>query len=589
MRRMELSWDVDFQARALSGDATVWVERLDPNAPLILDTRGLAVDAVEVGAGASWTPAEYALGEPDPLLGRALSITLPEGSERARVRYATTDATSGLQWLEPSQTAGKRHPFLFSQSQAIHARSWIPCQDSPGVRVTYEARVRAPAPHTAVMAAEMLDGTRPNEGADGREFRFKMSSPVPAYLIALAVGELERAELGERTAVWADPQTVAAAADEFADMERMLELAEGLYGPYAWGRYDVLVLPPSFPFGGMENPRLTFATPTILAGDRSLTSLIAHELAHSWSGNLVTNATWEDLWLNEGFTVYFERRIVEAIYGEARATMEAALGLQELEAELAGELADRPDDQRLRVELVGRDPDDTFSSIAYEKGALLLTALERAYGREAFDAFLRDWFARHRFGSVTTADFEAFARRELLERHEPAPGRAAPDLNKWIHGTGLPEDAPRASSAAFTRVDTELAAFLDGSRRAPDLDTVDWTTQQWQHFLRGLPEAITPAQLGALDAAFQFTDVENSEIACEWLTIAARIRYAPAYPRLERFLVTVGRRKFLMPLYRALLETPEGRAQALEIYRRARPGYHAISRASVDALLELAP
>ena len=565
---MAMSWDVDFEARALSGEAMFWVERLDPEAPLILDTRGLAIDAVELGAGESWTPAEYALGEPDPLLGRPLTITLPEGVTRARVRYATTEAASGLQWLEPSQTAGKRHPFLFSQSQAIHARSWLPCQDSPGVRVTYEARVRAPAPHTAVMAAEMLNGTRPDTSAGGREFRFKMSSPVPAYLIALAVGELERAELGARTAVWADPETVAAAADEFADMERMLELAEGLYGPYAWGRYDVLVLPPSFPFGGMENPRLTFATPTILAGDRSLTSLIAHELAHSWSGNLVTNATWEDLWLNEGFTVYFERRIVEAIYGEARAEMEATLGLQELEAELAGELAHRPDDQRLRVDLLGRDPDDTFSSIAYEKGALLLTALERAYGRRLFDAFLRDWFARHRFGAVTTADFEAFARQELLERHKPAHEQAIPDLHEWIHGSGLPADAPRASSPAFTIVDAELAAFLGGSRPARELDTERWTTQQWQHFLRALPTAITSAQLEALDEAFRFTEVKNSEIACEWLIIAARTRYAPAYSRLDQFLIEVGRRKFLMPLYRALLVTPEGRAQASNAVRR---------------------
>ncbi|MCB9748585.1 MAG: M1 family metallopeptidase [Myxococcales bacterium] len=597
---MDLDWDVDFDAAALRGTASLWLAREDARAPLILDTRGLTIEAVEVGAGGApdlsgsfddaarslaWREASFELGASEPVLGRALTIALPGDATRVRVRYATTQDATGLQWLEPAQTAGKRHPFLFSQSQAIHARTWIPCQDSPGARVTYTARVRAPAPHVAVMSADMVDGTQPSAADGARAFRFAMSQPVPAYLIALAVGELGRAELGPRTAVWADPAALAAAADEFADMERMLELAEGLYGPYAWGRYDVLVLPPAFPFGGMENPRLTFATPTIIAGDRSLNSLIAHELAHSWSGNLVTNATWEDLWLNEGFTVYFERRIVEASYGPARAAMEAMLGLQELEAELAGELAARPDDQRLRVTLAGRDPDETFSSIAYEKGALLLTALERAYGRETFDAFLRGWFDRHRFGAVTTADFEAYARRELLEPREALPGARVPSLREWIHGPGLPADAPRASSPAFADVDRELAAFLAGTTSARALNTSGWVTQQWQHLLRALPESVTPAQLASLDEAYALTQTRNAEIACEWLTIAARVRYAPALPRLERFLIEVGRRKFLMPLYGALLTTPEGRAQALEIYARARPGYHAISRASVDALL----
>src|SRR5690606_16885271 len=363
-----------------------------------------------------WVETKFEIGEQHPSFGAPITIELPADVNAVRLSYATRPSATGLQWLAPEQTAGKRAPFLYSQSQAIHARSWIPSQDSPGVRTTWDALVSVDDRFTAVMAADQL-GPIAAEQDDGiQRFRFVMPQPVPAYLIALAVGELERREVGPRTAVWADPTVVAAAAREFADMEAMLESAEALYGAYAWGRYDVLVLPPAFPFGGMENPRLTFATPTLLAGDRSLVAVVAHELAHSWSGNLVTNKTWGDLWLNEGFTVYFERRIVEQIFGLERATIEAVIGKHELLEELRDPelLGAKPEFQKLAQDLRGIDPDDSFSGVPYEKGALLLVALEQAYGREVFDAFLRKWFTTHAFGSVQTSDFLAFVERELV-------------------------------------------------------------------------------------------------------------------------------------------------------------------------------
>ncbi|MCA9692228.1 MAG: M1 family metallopeptidase, partial [Myxococcales bacterium] len=578
---------VDPTTRSLGGEALLQLDRVDPRAPLRLDTRGLTIVEVAAAEGdlergesgapvlalreapISWAATTHRLEAEDPQLGRALVIDLPDAATLVRVRYEAAPEASGLQWLEPAQTAGRQHPFLYSQSQAIHGRTWIPCQDSPGARVTYDARVEVPAPLVAVMAAELLDGETPQADGDARVFRFAMPQRVPAYLIALAVGDLARAPLSERTAVWADPAVVAAAAHEFADLERMVAAAEALYGPYAWGRYDLLVLPPAFPFGGMENPRMTFATPTILAGDRSLVSLVAHELAHSWSGNLVTNATWSDLWLNEGFTVYFERRIVEALYGPARAAMEAELGLQDLERELVEDLAERPGDQRLRMDLAGRDPDANFTAVPYEKGALLLTALERAYGREVFDAVLRAWFTAHRFGAVTTADFEAHVTRAL--RDAPLlPGATAPSLSAWLDGAGLPADAPRSPTSAFAQVDTEVAALLDDARPAAALRTGGWTPHHWLHFLRALPRTVSLDALAQLDDAFHLTQSANAEVLTEWLTIAARRGYAPAMPRLEAFLVEVGRRKFLVPLYRALLTTPEGAARARAIYARAR-------------------
>jgi aminopeptidase N len=600
---MGLDWNIDFDRRVLAGSAAMSLDRIDAKAPLILDSKGLEILGVDVanaklGAGAQdvpelalraeaieWRSTEHKLGEADAMLGRALEIELPDGVNLVRVRYATTAAASGLQWLAPLQTAGKKHPFLYSQSQAIHGRSWIPCQDSPGVRVTYDARIRTPEPYTTVMAANMLDAAEAHTGSDGREFRFVMPQPVPAYLIALGSGDLAHKELSERTAVWADPGVVEAAAHEFADMEKMLVAAEKLYGKYAWGRYDVLVLPPAFPFGGMENPRLTFATPTILAGDRSLVSLIAHEMAHSWSGNLVTNGTWGDLWLNEGFTVYFERRIVEAIYGPERTAMEQVLGRQDLDEEIAGELARRPADQKLRIDLVGRDPDDNFTNVPYEKGALFLRSLEQAYGREAFDRFLRGWFEQHKFGSVSTDDFIAYAKEELVTKGTLLEGQSAPPIGEWVDGIGIPEGAPRSTSPAFEGVDEQVQAFLAGKLPASKIESEAWNAHQWLHFLRALPDDVGTDTLTQLDAAFSLTKSGNSEIVAEWLSIAAQARYETAYPRLESFLLEVGRRKFLTPLYKALLKSADGKVQAQAIYAKARDGYHAISRDSLDKLL----
>src|SRR5687767_11700247 len=354
---VDLDWDVLFDQKILKGSATLTVERSSRTEPLILDTRDLKIEKVETSAGTAYSAGTFTVGASDKILGSSLTIPLPAGANRVRIHYSTSPCASGLQWLGPAQTAGKKDPFMFTQSQAIHARSWIPLQDTPSVRVTYNARVRTPRNLLAVMSAEN-DAHTPRDG----DYSFRMRQPIPSYLIALAVGDLRFRSLGRRTGVYAEPQVIARAARELSDTERMVVATERLYGPYRWGRYDILVLPASFPYGGMENPRLTFATPTILAGDKSLVSLIAHELAHSWSGNLVTNATWRDFWLNEGFTVYLERRIQEAVYGRARAQMEAALGLRDLN-EVIASLEDR--DEILHIDLKGRDPDEGSNDIPY--------------------------------------------------------------------------------------------------------------------------------------------------------------------------------------------------------------------------------
>ena len=332
VRHIDLDLNVSFPEKTLYGTAVLFLERLNAEAPrIVLDTLDLNIFEVESASGdEAYQVARFAAGEADPILGAALSIELPPSVDRIRIKYSTSPDARGLQWLEPRHTAEKKDPFLLTQSQAINARSWIPLQDTPQVRMTFRANIKCPEHLMAVMGA----ANNPQVLAAGN-YSFEMPQPIPSYLIALAVGDLSFRALGSRTGVYAEPSVIDSAAAEFSDLEAMMANAERLYGPYRWDRYDVLVLPPSFPVGGMENPRLTFATPTILAGDKSLVSVIAHEIAHSWAGNMVTNATWDDIWLNEGFSVYVERRLVEEIYGKSRADMEASLGLEELREEIA--------------------------------------------------------------------------------------------------------------------------------------------------------------------------------------------------------------------------------------------------------------
>ncbi len=566
-----LDLDVDFEARALRGRATLDLEVADGADALILDTRDLDVTSITDADGAA---LEYALGESDSDLGTPLTITLGDGTNQVRIDYATSPSATALQWLPAHQTLGGERPFLFSQGQAIHTRSWIPLQDSPGVRVTYSATIRVPEGMRVVMSAE----NDPVAALDG-EFQFDMPQAVPPYLIAIGVGDLAFEAMSHRTGVYAEAALVAAAADEFADTERMTEVAETLYGPYRWDRYDLLILPPSFPFGGMENPRLSFITPTVIAGDRSLVALIAHELAHSWSGNLVSNSTWRDLWLNEGFTTYVTLRIMEAVYGEGRARMEAALDYQSLAAEME-ELS--PEAQILAIDLTGEHADDVFTDVPYAKGMFFLMWLEREFGRDTFDAVLRGYFDHFAFESITTAQFEDYLQEHLLDAHPDTVTHE--QVQAWIHEPGMPDTFVPPESDAFSRIDGTRDAWLAGDVTADDIDTGAWTVHEWLHFLDGLPRELSPEQLAALDGAFDLTQSENNMIARSWLQLAVRNRYQPAYERLEAFLMGIGRNLLIAPLYKALMETGQSEF-ARRVYEAAKPSYHPITVAANEPVI----
>ena len=584
-RSFHLDLDVDFEKSQLRGTATLELDRVDPSSrELVLDTRDLQIDSVKTAPAGSddFRTTRFVLDRRDAELGSALRIAMPRDAARVRIAYATTPQASGLQWLQPSQTAGKHTPFLFSQAQALHARSMAPLQDTPWIRATYTATLRVPAGLVAVMAAEGDAGNRRGQTT----FHFRMPQPIPSYLLALAVGDLEFRAIGPRTGVWAEPSKVDAAAKEFEDVETMLTRTEALYGPYRWGRYDVLMLPPSFPYGGMENPRLTFMTPTVIAGDKSLVGVLAHELAHSWSGNLVTNATWRDGWLNEGFTTYFERRIMEAVYGEERGRLEWGVGQQDLRLALA-EL--KPDEvwQGALAPDLSLHKDGDGSAVAYEKGALFLYQLEHRFGRPQLDAFLQGWFDRHAFTSVTTPQFVAELQDGLMQQY---PGKIdGAFLASWIDGTGLPADAELVQSDTLARVDAQRMRWEQGSLATDALQTTGWTVQEWLHFLNRATRPQPVARLQELDRRFQLTASRNAEIAHAWFRLALASGYPGIEPALESYLMGIGRLKLIEPLYEDLLQTPQGAVFARRVYAQARPGYHAIAQRRLDHLMQETP
>jgi len=578
-----LDWkgEIDFEQKKIYGEASLSIRKTVDADEIILDTKGLIIEQVLIN---DEKETEFHLGASDIILGSPLSIPVDKDTRSIRIKYTTGRNAEALQWLDPIQTSGESYPFLFTQSEAILARSWIPLQDSPGIRFTYTAEVKAPKELLVVMSA----GNPQKKNPDGL-YRFTMDQPIPAYLLALAVGDLQFKEVGPRTGVYAEPSIIRSAAYEFAEMEDMLKAAEKLYGPYQWGRYDLLVLPPSFPFGGMENPRLTFATPTILAGDRSLTSLVAHELAHSWSGNLVTNGTWNDFWLNEGFTVYFENRIMEALNGKSYSDMLASLSYQDLLDEVENLISEgKGPDTRLALQLDGRNPDDGVSSVAYDKGFFFLKFLESKVGREKFDLFLKKYFADHQFESMTTDKFIIYLDQNLMKNN---PGKLnEADIAAWIFDEGIPPMLVEPVSDRFAAVDEVLIKWKNGTPittliSREDLITKTWSTHEWLHFLRNLPDQIADRQMHELDDYMDFTHSGNAEILAAWFEPVIRNEYKPGYANLENFLLSVGRRKFLIPLYKEMLKSESGKKMASEIYTKARNNYHYVSTNTLDQLL----
>ena len=576
VHHVALDLGVDFEAKRLAGTATLDIERKPDAEEIVLDSKGLEIQSIADGNGQALA---FKLGQAHETIGAPLAIALRPDTERLVIRYKSAPDAEALQWLAPEQTAGKARPFLFSQGQAILNRSWIPTQDSPGIRQSWEAVIRVPAPLTAVMSAPRA--AEPLTQGGETAYSFKMDKPVAPYLIALAVGDLKFRSLGPRSGVWTEPAMLDAAAAELADTEKMIDAAEKLYGPYRWGRYDLLVLPPSFPYGGMENPTLTFLTPTFIAGDKSLVGLVAHELAHSWSGNLVTNATWADSWLNEGFTSYFENRIMEAIYGKHRAAQEAALSFDDMTKALKEEGANAPT-TRLHLPVDKDDPDGGASGIVYDKGSIFLRTIESIVGRQRWDAYLRSYFDRHAFQPMTSARFLADLRANLVKGDKALERKL--ELDRWVYQPGLPGNVARPDPRAFAAVDQAVRRF--GAGAPIDKAAWDgWNTAERLRFVNSLPRKLSTARLDALEKTLGLNGIGNNEVRFAWLDLAIANHYQPAVPSIEQFLSSQGRGKFVRPLIKALAEDRSwGRPIAVRAYAKARPLYHPIVTGELDEL-----
>jgi leukotriene-A4 hydrolase len=572
----DIDLTADFATKAMVGVAKLDVLAAPGAKEIILDTDDLVISAVTDGAG---KPLQYKVGEDKPDLGAPLTIQL-DGATRIIIAYRSGSGAA-LQWLTPEQTAGGKQPYLFSQGQAIYNRSWIPTQDSPGIRQTWSAKITVPKGLVAVMSGERIDGAKGQAAPDKtmRSFRFRMDKPVPIYLLALAVGDLKFKPLGPRSGVWTEASMLEASATEFADIEKMIDAAEALYGPYRWGRYDMLVLPPAFPYGGMENPTLTFLTPTILTGDRSNTDVVAHELAHSWSGNLVTNATWSDSWLNEGFTTYFENRIMEALYGEERAAMYADLDWDGL----IRDISNNGGETGATTRLMG-DPGATAGQLDYFKGSTFLRTIEKTVGRAKFDAFLRGYFDSHAFQPQTSAGFLDYLRKNLTKGD--AALELSLQLDRWVYAAGLPDNAVHIRSATLAAIDAKIAAFNAGGP-ASDVKPEGWATQQWQRFLNGLPRKQTPERLKELDETLGLSASNNAYVRSAWYELAIANRYEPALANMGAYLKQVGRGLLVRPVYARLMEQGDwGKAHATRFFAEAKAGYHPATASGVQKIIE---
>ncbi len=576
VKHIALDLKVDFAQHRLDGVATLTLDWKNADArALVLDTENLSIASIEALDGQGHPRAlEYRLADPVKAMGQKLTIDAPQHPREVRIAYRTAPDASGLQWLSPAQTADKKMPFLFSQSEATHARSWIPLQDSPAIRFTWTAHVTAPKEIRVVMSAP----NDPKHALDG-SFDFTQPHPVPSYLMAIAAGDLAVRETGPRSAVYAEPSVVGKAAHEFEDTEKMIDTAEALYGPYRWGRYDILVLPPSFPYGGMENPNMTFATPTVLVGDKSLVSLVAHELAHSWSGNLVTAASWRDIWLNEGITTYVQGRITEALYGKRQATEETLLAIRKLQRSIGG----MPENaQRLAPEPRDVTADDELSDVAYDKGSWFMRTLEQKFGRKEFDEYLKGYFNHFAWHSITTEQMLAYLKPNLIEKY---PGRMDwHEVEAWVYGTGIPKDAPIPDSPRFDAIDAEREEFLSGKLAAGELDAGSWNTQEWMYFLDRLPEKPPLDKMQALDAAWHLTGTHNAEIGMRWYVHAIAAGDKAVWPAAAEHATRIGRLYLTMPIYKALVKTPDGFAFAEQVYAGAKAGYHPLTRMAVERL-----
>ena len=572
-RHLALDLTVDFESRTLYGTATHTIENLTGTKTLVLDTFGLDVQSVTLDGS---TPTLWSLGQAKEY-GQPLTIGIQPTTRTVTIQYVTMQDAPGLHWNTAAQSYGRKEPYLYSLNEPIEARSWIPIQDTPSTRMTWEATLRVPSHLLALMSAEN-NPTAPNGAGI---YTFRMSKTMPAYLIALAVGRLEFHAFDERTGVYAEPELMSDAIHELQYVPDMVDTAERIIGPYPFVRYDLLLMPPTFTVGGMEHPMLNFIHPfSVVTGNRPAKpeprSLIAHELAHTWAGDLVTLANWNDVWLNEGITSYLTLRILEEMSGTERVELTYFLDRNSYTSYASQQVNRVNSIMHRHVEW----PTNGFGPTGYVKGELFLRTLEDLLGRATLDAFLDRWFERFAYRWVDDQSFLA-----TLAPFVPAGTDLR--LNEWLYEPGLPSNVTAAtSSAIYTRALGRAQSFNGGTKIA-NLAPATWTDVEIDLFLSLAPAQALRSRMAEVDAALNLTARQSPPT--NWLIHGANAGYAPVLPAIERVLLRGGANGTIMQLYNALRNTATNRAFAREVYARARNRYHPAVQDYVDKLLASLP
>jgi len=588
---IHLNWDIDFEKKILTGECVLSLEKVDDAATsLLLDCKKLNISSAKLDSTGEDLTFKI---DGDIGYGSRLEVQLPTGcpkSFKVVFQYSTTSECTALEWLTPEQTAGGTHPYVFSQCQAIHCRSMVPCQDTPSVKATYSATVTAPDNITVLMSA--IRKGSPETVGSKQKFSFDQPVPVQSYLIALAAGAIKSKKIGPRSHVWAEEQFLEKAAFDFSETESMLKTAEDLCGPYVWGEYDILVLPPSFPFGGMENPCLTFVTPTLLSGDKANAGVIAHEIAHSWTGNLVTNFNFDHFWLNEGFTVFVERKIKGRLHGEAERHFSAILRWPELEEEVNKVFGAENPLTKLVVDLKGVDPDDAFSVVPYEKGSTFLWFLEEKVGSgDVLEKFLKSYYEKFKYQSITSDMFKEY----FLEYFANCDSVKDIDWSTWFYSPGMPPFKPKFDESLATEC-RSLAARWQEWDPASDCpfdgtEIKGFSGGQIQEMLNTLMKGkpLSVSALEKMDSVYKLNESTNVEVIFRWIRVGIAARWKKILPSAVELVSQQGRMKFVRPVYRDIYAWEEERQVALDTFQANQNKMMAVARDMVAKDLHINP
>ncbi|KAL8951086.1 MAG: hypothetical protein Q9222_002926 [Ikaeria aurantiellina] len=569
------NFEIDFERKRLKGNVILQLDSINDieTKDIILDTSHLHIDDVSLKGE---TLSEWQLLPRSEPYGSPLKISIDKAVEKGKsieldIKVQTTEKCTALQWLTPAQTSNKKHPYMFSQCQAIHARSLFPCQDTPDVKSTFEFNIRSPLPVIASgLPTGVVSDSQTSDDKDAAApktplYTFTQSLPIPSYLFALASGDIATALIGPRSTVATGPDELQASQWELSSStETFIRTAESLIYPYAWTTYNVLILPPSFPYGGMENPVYTFATPTIISGDRQNVDVIAHELSHSWSGNLVSNASWEHFWLNEGWTTYLERRIQMGVHGggEAYRDFSSIIGWKALEDSVEQFGTKDEEYTKLVIDLQGKDPDDAFSSVPYEKGFHFLYYLEKLVGMSKWDKFIPHYFTKYRGKSLDSYEFKS-TLLEYFEKDNQVSKKLTEevDWDAWFYKPGLPPKPEFDTS--MVDVCYALAEKWKSFHDSPEGTTMDsfepsskdiegWAANQIVVFLERIQSLDTPLSKSAVHTmgeTYGFIKSMNVEIVSRYLAVGLVAKSEEVMEPTAVLLGRVGRMKFVRPLY----------------------------------------